>query len=155
MRLILCATALAFRAACWLWQLPRRAGWGVVGFLQHWEPCLNLSLFHYPSQFSGSWRQPLPSHFWKTNTQTKKPQRKTAPQKQKEYSSPLERQILCCWRARGSWCGCLGLPVYFRSLWVQSPPRLPTDVTVSQAFLTGWTKILEMLEEHLKALHTF
>lgn len=94
MRLILCATALAFWAACWLWQLPRRAGWGIVGFLQHWEPCLNWSLFHYPSQFSGSWRQPFLSHFWKTNMQTKSPNTK--------QPHRSRRNIPVCWK--GKYC---------------------------------------------------
>lgn len=59
-------------AACWPQQLPRRASWGIVGFSQRWEPCLNLRLFHYPGQFSESSRQPALSHFWKTNTNKKK-----------------------------------------------------------------------------------
>lgn len=142
-------------AACWLRQLARQSGWGFIGFLLGWEPCLNLRICHYPGQFSERWRQPVLPHFYK-QIYKRKPQHKTAKKKRKKkkkkkYSSLLEKQIMCCWKAMKSSCGYLMLLVYFRPLWVRSP----IDVRGSLTCLTGWIEILEMLEEHLKSFTLF
>lgn len=137
------------------WQLPRRASWGIVGFLQCWEPRLNLRLFHYPGQFSESWRQPVLSHFWKTNRQTKSANTKQMNRTRKKYSSSLEKQILCYWAAMNSLHSCLRLHASFRPLFEFShySDRPWMSEWVGLFDWMNWN--IEMMEEHLKMLHTF
>lgn len=153
MRLILPAAALGFQAACCVRQPARQCCWGVAGFLLGWEPCLNLRICHYPGQLSERWRQPVLPHFYK-QIYKQKPQHKTAKKeekKKKKYSSSLEKQIMCCWKALKSSCGDLILHVYFRPLWVWSP----RDVRGSPTSLTVWIEVPEMLKEHLKSFTLF
>lgn len=143
----------ALCAACWSRQLSRQMRWGIIGSLQHWEPCLNLRLFHYPRQFSESWRQPGLSHFWKINMQTKTPAQNS--QTEKIFQFTGKSKYCATEHLRTAYVAVSGCTF--------TSGRSLSSVTILIAhrcqskldFLTGWTEILEMLEEHLKMLHTF
>lgn len=143
----------ALRAACWPRQPSRQVSWGIRGLLQHWEPCLNLRLFHYPGQFSESWRQPVLSHFWKINRQTKTP---TQNSRTEEIFHFTGKSKYCAtqqlWTAYVAVSGCtFTLGCSLSSVTILIAHRCQSKLN----FSTGWTEILEMLEEHPKVLHTF
>lgn len=91
----------------------------------------HLRLFHLPGQFSGSWRQPLPSLFGK-HTNRKSPDTKQPSRGGMDIPAPWK----CKYCAAQYWCGCLGLPACSRPLWAQSLFQGPT---VSQDFF-DWVR---------------
>lgn len=133
-------------AVCAVWrlqQLPRRAHWGIVGFLTRWEPCLNSRLFPKPGQFSESWRQPVLSHFWKTNIQTKNPN--------PNQPHITRKNIPIHWKSK--YCATEQLRTASVAVWgrVCISGHSLSSVTIPNAyrcqseldFLTGWTEMLQ------------